>query len=176
MTPRVLALVGLPGTGKTALAQAIATHRMASGRPTHLLHVDLLRHTLRLAGFRALEGQVWEGDPTEQFRIIHPYVHQHADKARRDGYDLIVEGSLVIGFEAADRYIQLQADEAVRTERLLHSHDANQRMLAGFDANRLDDLMEEHAVDYREVLTTEADLSDLVLGVESTWNPPLEGP
>ena len=174
MTPRVLALVGLPGTGKTALAQAIATHRNARGRPTYVLHVDLLRHTLRLAGFRALEGPIWEGDPGEQFRIVHPYVHQHADKARRDGYDLIVEGSLVIGFQAADRYIQLQASEAVRQQRLARTHVAALRSMATVDPRRLDDIMEEHAVDFREVLTTEADLGDLVLGVESTWNPPLE--
>ena len=173
MTPRVLALVGQPGTGKTALAQAIAMHRNARGRPTFVLHVDLLRHTLRLAGFRALEGPIWEGDPMEQFRIVHPYVHQHADKARRDGYDLVVEGALVVGFQAADRYIQLQADDAIRRQRILRTDGANQRALATLNAARLDDIMEEHAVDFREVLTTEADLADLVLGIESTWNPPL---
>lgn len=174
MTPRVLALVGQPGTGKTALAQAIAMHRNARGRPAFVLHVDLLRHTLRLAGFRALEGQVWEGDPTEQFRIVHPYVHQHADKARRDGYDLIVEGALAIGFQAADRYIQLQSDEQTRRRRILATHATNQRAVSNLDPQRLDEIMEQHAVDFREVLTTEADLGDLVLGIESTWNPPLE--
>ncbi len=173
MTPRVLALVGLPGTGKTALAQAIATHRNARGRPAVVLHVDLLRHTLRLAGFRSLEGPIWEGDPNEQFRIVHPYMHQHADKARRDGYDLIVEGSLAIGFQAADRYIQLQVAEPIRQRRVQQLHPAARRLAAGLDPLVLEEIMEEHAVDFREVLTTDADLGDLVLGIESTWNPPL---
>ena len=174
MTPRVLALVGLPGTGKTALAQAIATHRMARGRPAYVLHADLVKHTLRLAGFRSLEGPLWEGDPIEKFRILHPYIHQHADKARRDGYDLIVEGSLVIGFSAADRYIQLQAPRSVRTARISEKHMAARQALANVDFDFLENLMEDHAVDIREVLTTQADIGDLVLGVESTWNPPLE--
>ena len=173
MTPRVLVLVGQPGVGKSALAQAIATHRMAMGRPVFVMHVDLLRHTLRLAGFRALEGQVWDGDPVDQFKIIDPYLHQHADKARRDGYDLVIEGNLAIGFEAAERYIQLQCDEAVRRDRIAHMSQAEIDAVASLNPARMDDILEEHAVDYREVLTTEADLGDLVLGVESTWSPPL---
>lgn len=175
MTPRVLALVGLPGTGKTALAQAIATSRMARGRPTLLLHADLIKHTLRLAGFRQLEGPIWEGDATEKFRIIHPYLHQHADKARRDGYDLVIEGSLATGFQAADRYIQLEASRSARSARIAKKHASAREALANVDMDALANLLEAHAVDYREVLTTEADISDLVLGIDSTWSPPLEG-
>ena len=175
MTPRVLALVGLPGTGKTALALAICTHRMARGRPTFVLHVDLIKHTLRLAGFRQLDGPIWKGDVAEKLRIVHPYLHQHADKARRDGYDLIIEGSLALGFLAADRYIQLEAPHQVCDERIAKKHRAALTALESVDMEALANLLEEHAVDYREVLMTEAGIEDLVAGIDTTWEPALEG-
>ena len=116
----ITTIVGLPGVGKTRLALSLAS-AWPRPRPVLLLHTDLLKVTARELGADGLRGPGW-ADPQKAARA-QPLLSAHARKAKRDGYDLIVEGTLALGFHPpGGRVVVLALDEARRTQRIAQKH------------------------------------------------------
>lgn len=92
-----IALTGLPGTGKTQLAIALGAALMAAGHPTLILHTDVLKVTLRQLGDTTLAGPGYAPDFAAKLRRVHPILAAQVAKAQRDGYTLIIEGTLALG-------------------------------------------------------------------------------
>lgn len=123
----ILTLIGLPGVGKTRTALALAA---AWPRPVLVLHTDVLKVTARHLGVSALRGAGW-ADP-ERARAATPLLVAHADKAARDGYDLIVEGTLAQHFaHPRSTTVWLRLDEPTRLARVARKHPSARDALEG---------------------------------------------
>lgn len=128
-----LVLSGLPGTGKTTLALAIAHGASQAGYPTFVLHSDLLKVWLRETE-PALRGPGYGGDFAAKAAIANRALHRQATKADRDGYWLVVEGTLAGDFfPAGGIHGRIVLAENRRRQRLAGKPDPARSALARDD-------------------------------------------
>ena len=157
----VVAIDGLPGTGKTTFALHLAARRPG----TLVLHTDLLKVTLRGLGVYAA-GPVWQGDVQARLRAAAPVLKAHVDKAQRDGYSLIVEGTLALACPAPVRW-RLEAPAAVRADRSRAKHPAAAAALAHADLDPLDREMARVPPD--RVFDAHRPMEALIGEAEAAW-------
>lgn len=113
-----LAIAGLPGTGKTHLATALSLALQTRGAASLLLHTDLLKVALRPL-HPLLAGPGYRGDLAAKLACLRPYLATQAAKADRDGYWLVVEGTLALGFQPpCGGSICLELADAERQRRI----------------------------------------------------------
>ena len=133
--------------------------------PTLVLHTDVLKVTLRAAD-RYPRGPAWAGDLADRLARVRPFLDAQARKARADGYRLVIEGTLAIGF-GADRVVRLEATEVVRAARIARKPPASRRALAHADLAPLARALAGARADL--VLDASAPLGTLVQRVEAAW-------
>ena len=132
--PRVVTIVGMPGAGKTRLALGVGGALMARGESVLVLHTDLLKVTLRHVDARWPRGPAYQGDIAARCVSVRPILVAHALKAARDGYRLVVEGTLALGFCPADGLmLWLDLPECDRRERSEAKHPSAAAALRGAD-------------------------------------------
>lgn len=135
--PAVIAILGLPGVGKTRLACGLAAALLDRGEAALVVHTDVLKVTARAldaAARQALRGPGFAGDVAAKAACMHAMLAAHVAKARRDGYSAVIEGTLALGFRAEDAaYVLLEVDEAERRRRVERKHESAVRTLADCD-------------------------------------------
>lgn len=112
-----ISIYGLPGTGKSTLALSLAAEFAARGDDIRLLHTDLLKVTARSTSRDVPKGAFWQSSVDDLGRVYAPLLDEHVKKARRAGYDLLIEGTLAVFAEDVDMAICLKVDEDIRRER-----------------------------------------------------------
>lgn len=157
----VLVLIGLPGTGKTALASALA----ARSPGALVLHTDLLKVTLRAVGAYP-PGPIWTGDLSARLAAVRPHLEAQRDKACAEGYDLVIEGTLALALRGSPT-VRLDAPDAVRDRRIATKHPSARRALAEADLGALRTALAAAPVD--RALDAAAPLGTLVGAVEAIW-------
>jgi hypothetical protein len=117
-----IVITGLPGAGKTSLALALAYHLLQ--RHPFVLHTDILKVTLGQF-LPILRGVTTDDNFSAKQQFIYPYLQAQADKAQRDGYLLIMEGTLALGFRC-DHCLAVVVNTplALRRERIGRKHDS----------------------------------------------------
>lgn len=127
-------LTGLPGTGKTHLALHLGSTLLSRGIPTLVLHTDILKITLRQIDPHQLIGPGYATDHAHKLHQIRPYLTQQVKKADREGYLVIIEGTLACGFcPPRSLYVLLQLDEPTRNHRIQAKHGSARRALQQLD-------------------------------------------
>lgn len=128
-------ILGLPGSGKSRLAIALANALWEAGRPAYVLHTDLLKVNLRQCFPGDLRGPGYAGDFRGKCARVRSFLESQSVKARRDGYALIVEGTLALEWapEAGLRVI-LEIDEAERHRRIAAKHRSARLALEAQDS------------------------------------------
>lgn len=137
--PAAIAILGLPGVGKTRLACGLAAALLDRGVSCLVVHTDVLKVTARALetgdGKGALlRGPGYAGDVAAKAAQLAPLLETHVAKARRDGYVAIIEGTLALAVRAPDVvHLLLDLDDAERRRRVEHKHPSAVRALARCD-------------------------------------------
>jgi predicted kinase len=133
-----LVILGLPGSGKSRLALAVADALWDAGRPAFVLHTDLLKVSLRECFPDELRGSGYSGDFRRKSERLRPFLETQAAKARRDGYGLVVEGTLALALlpEPGLRVV-LEIDESERRRRIAAKHRSARQVLETQDTGAL---------------------------------------
>lgn len=135
--PAAIVILGLPGAGKTRLACGLAATLLDRDEATLVVHTDVLKVTAReldIGAREALRGPGFAGDVMAKAARMHAMLATHVVKARRDGYSVVIEGTLALGFRAEDAvYVLLEVDEAERRRRVGRKHESAVRTLADCD-------------------------------------------
>lgn len=134
MNGSVVVLTGLPGVGKTTTALHLAA-RLSEFWETRVLHTDVLKVTLRPM-CPLLQGPSWTR-VHERRECLRPILEMHAQKARRDGFVLVVEGTLADALPSPDHGFCLTLDEATRLTRTQKKPAAAREALSKGDVSAL---------------------------------------
>lgn len=136
--PAAIAILGLPGVGKTRLACGLAAALLDGGVSCLVVHTDIIKVTARALGGAdqgaVLRGPGFAGDVAAKAARIAPLLDEQVAKARRDGYVAIIEGTLALGLRAPDAaHLLLDLDDAERRRRIERKHPSAVRALASCD-------------------------------------------
>lgn len=91
--PAAIAILGLPGVGKTRLACGLAAALLDRGEAALVVHTDVLKVTARMLDAQAAEalrGPGFSGDLAAKAARVHPILAAHVVKARRDGSSVVI--------------------------------------------------------------------------------------
>lgn len=132
--PAAIAILGLPGVGKTRLACGLAAALLDRGVSCLVVHTDVLKVSARVLGSASLRGPGYAGDVEAKAAELAPLLDAQVAKARRDGYVAIIEGTLALGLSAPDTvHLLLELGDAERRRRVEHKHPSAVRALARCD-------------------------------------------
>jgi hypothetical protein len=137
--PAAIAILGLPGVGKTRLACGLAAALLDHEVSCLVVHTDVLKVTARALDAATgkgalLRGPGYAGDIAAKTAQLAPLLDAHVAKARRDGYVAIIEGTLALGVCAPDvTHLLLELDDAERRRRIERKHESAVRTLARCD-------------------------------------------
>lgn len=117
-------ITGLPAVGKTSLAIALAHDWLHQGWHPFILHTDILKVSLRFF-LPELAGITDDASFQRKLQLLGPFLQAQWAKAEEDGYSLIIEGTLALGFQPPSAlYVVLQLAEQARRKRIPTKHPA----------------------------------------------------
>ena len=160
----ILVVNGHPGVGKTTLATSLAVEIQRKSNCL-LIHTDIIKVVLRQLGVQGLEGLSCLSTAPQKAEIMAPILHRQITKARKDGYHLIIEGTLALGLNVSDigYNIEIQVPSKVRMQRQAQKPISTQKSLS---QSYSFDIYEQILVRYRPENTLMIDgtkeLGDLV--------------
>jgi shikimate kinase len=125
-----IVITGLPGTGKTYLSMNLGAALLQAGQPALILHTDILKVTMRTLRPGVLSGPGYNDDFRAKVQLVRPILAAQVAKADKEGYTLIVEGTLALGFYAeAGLQVLLELSESERQRRISQKHESAKQTL-----------------------------------------------
>lgn len=116
-------IAGLPGTGKTHVSMKLASALMDRNIPALIIHTDVLKVTLRELYPCEMKGPGYKGNISRKIDLMADALAKQVLKAEKDGYNLIIEGTLSPGLIIQNSlYVLLEASEEERTRRISQKH------------------------------------------------------
>jgi thymidylate kinase len=163
---QTIVINGLPGTGKTSLALALGAAFCARQRPVLVLHTDIEKVSLRALAPGTLKGGFWAGDLREKLAVMRPVLEAQARKARQDGYTLIIEGTLALGFRPPEaRVLLLDLSPAARQKRVDAKHPAARAAIRQASLAQYGELLDECRAGGALVLDAALPIDSLVAAI-----------
>ena len=160
-----IVITGQPGAGKTNVAIALANRLQAQGENCFLLHTDILKVTLRQLGVQELQGISTGEDVDCRLQTIRPYLVRQYEKALHDGYHIIVEGTLAVGFapSSSGLYLDLVASEQTCNQRIQKKHiSARESLVSRHSFAQYQLVLEKYRPEKAIVLDAEKTIFSLV--------------
>lgn len=159
-------ITGLPGTGKTTLAAALAASYLKSGKTAMVCHTDILKVTLRAFYPKQLKGPGYSGDIRAKVECMRPYLKVQAEKADKEQYLLIIEGTLALGFYPPNsRSIMLELPEQARRARIMQKHSSACKSLSSISVESYSQLLIESLHPETIRLSADKPAAELVLQI-----------
>ncbi|ACY18981.1 hypothetical protein Hoch_6512 [Haliangium ochraceum DSM 14365] len=166
----------------------LAAALLDRGASVLVLHTDILKVTVRTLGRPTptrtgeavssadiLRGPGCAGDFAAKAAHVQPLLLKHLDKARRDGYTLILEGTLALGLRQPDMaYVYLELDQEPRAERIQQKHPSAARAMAEIDTSpyqaALERWLPKNALHLNAALAPHTLVEQTVDWIEKSWH------
>ena len=160
----VLVIHGHPGVGKTTLATALAAEVQKNSNCL-LLHTDIIKVVLRQLNVQGLEGLSCLETAPQKAEIMAPFLHRQISKAKKDGYHLIIEGTLALGIHESDvvQNIEIRVPPEVRMIRQEKKPKSTQKSLSRFYSfDTYEKILVQHRPENTRMIDGTMDLNVLV--------------
>ena len=160
----ILVINGHPGSGKTTLATALATE-IQKKSSCLLIHTDIIKVVLRQVGIQGLEGLSCLSDAPQRANILAPFLYRQIAKAQKDGYHLIIEGTLALGLNVSDFgcNIEVQVPSNVRMHRQAQKPNVTQKSLSkSYSFDIYEKILVQHRPEKTRMIDGTKDLGRLV--------------
>ena len=127
----ILVINGHPGSGKTTIATALAAE-IQKKSSCLLIHTDTIKVVLRQLGVQGLEGLSCLSNAPQKAEVMAPFLRKQISKAQKDGYHVIIEGTLALGMNVSDfgYNIEIQVPSETRIFRQAQKPMSTQKSLS----------------------------------------------